>query len=175
VRKVRVHSNSVDAVGVAVVITPTIVSRHGGRNRPWCLADSRCGYLHHTKRAGSGGQLGASHYLARPAFIPYAGSLDLSLPNPSCDRSYACDWHQTRGNSGAICLRSQPPARPFHGPPARRRRPRQSSSAAASRSAGPMRSASVLGPVRRSRNGRGASARVSGVSPLCSASQRVPL
>ena len=40
VRRLWVQSNSTDAAGVAVVVTPIMVTRRGGRDRPWWLADT---------------------------------------------------------------------------------------------------------------------------------------
>jgi hypothetical protein len=42
--------------------------------------------------------MGASQFSRASGFHPCAGSLDLSLPNPSCDRSYTCDGRHTRLN-----------------------------------------------------------------------------
>ena len=44
--------------------------------------------------------MGASHLSRASGFHPFAGTSDWSLPNPSCDRSYACECRHTRGIFG---------------------------------------------------------------------------
>ena len=95
------HNNSRHANHLSPAAVPAL---NGGVRR---IGGGASHTTHAYKKGGSGRTSECVSLISRVRLSPLAGTLDQSLPNPSCARSYACECGHTRENLGLFVLRSQ--------------------------------------------------------------------